>query len=130
MNQPENERLLVALEVALLDSAVRGSAAQLNDVFADEFVEFGSSGRAYTKNDIIAFLLEESSTEKGVSRRAEDIKVHWLAENSAFVNYKLVRTEPAGQKTSLRTSIWKYSDARWQMVFHQGTDTEIASPHS
>ena len=121
MDHAENERLLIALEVGLLDPTVRGSAAQLADIFAADFVEFGSSGRAYGKEDIIAYLLAESDAQRDVHRVADNFKVRWLADDAAFTTYELSRTENGNTAKSLRTSIWKFYNERWQMIFHQGT---------
>lgn len=54
MNNLENE--IKELEVKLLLPEVRHSKKQLNKLLADEFLEFGKSGRVYTKSQIIEAL--------------------------------------------------------------------------
>ena len=46
---------LKGLEEELLVPTVRKSP-RLEELLADEFIEFGSSGRIYTKNDLVAVL--------------------------------------------------------------------------
>lgn len=47
---------LLALEEELLTSEARVSESRLNELLADDFVEFGSSGRIYDKPSIIREL--------------------------------------------------------------------------
>ena len=54
---------LLALETELLDPAVRRSRSRLDALLADEFVEFGSSGRIFDKRSIIALLLAADSRD-------------------------------------------------------------------
>lgn len=65
---------LKELEELLLVSAVRKSA-RLVELLADEFVEFGSSGRVYTKDDLVAALHAESP----VVQTTSDFRVAMLA---------------------------------------------------
>jgi hypothetical protein len=46
-----------ALEQSLLTPTVRSSAEELDRVLSDDFLEFGSSGRAYTKEQVIPLAL-------------------------------------------------------------------------
>ena len=121
MDKTENERLLIALEVGLLDPTVRRSATQLADLLAPDFVEFGSSGEVYTKEEMIAQLLRETDGGSSVERTGEDFVVRWLGNGSALLTYRASRNDQDGQTTSLRASIWRHFNARWQLIFHQGT---------
>jgi uncharacterized protein DUF4440 len=51
------QALLCSLEERLLEPSVRSAADELTDWLADEFVEFGSSGRVYDKPPVIDALL-------------------------------------------------------------------------
>ena len=56
MQRPEASLLsqLQALEVELHQPEVRGDAARLDALLHDDFQEFGRSGTAYAKSDIVA----------------------------------------------------------------------------
>ncbi len=97
------------LEESLLTVEVRSSAEALDGIVSDEFVEFGSSGRTYTKRDVIAQMLTAPSVVVGVT----DFKVQKLTADVALATY---RTEG-----SLRSSIWRREGDRWRIIFHQGT---------
>ena len=51
------------LEEQLSTPAIRASADALDRLISDEFVEFGSSGRIYTKQDVIAQLLANPNSQ-------------------------------------------------------------------
>lgn len=103
------------LEESLLQSTVRKSelVAQL---LSEDFVEFGSSGRTFTKAQIIISL----HAEPPVKFTATEFNVKLLAPLCALVTYRACHhSEPP--VFSLRSSIWQQNNGQWQMVFHQGT---------
>ena len=111
---------LRALEESLLLPDVRKSR-QLVELLADDFVEFGSSGRTYTKADLVATLQAETP----VTQTTSDFNVARLAPTVALLTYRIRRhSEPPVD--TLRCSVWQQSGERWQMVFHQGTVTRSA----
>lgn len=50
-----------------------------------------------------------------------DFNIHPLSEDAVLTTYR-IHDETRNQET-LRSSIWKWKDGRWQMFFHQGTVT-------
>ena len=110
------------LELSLLAPFIRQSVEQLNLLLADDFLEFGSSGNAYNKQDIIKLLpLEEARTF-----RVSDFAVKELSNEVVLATYKTTENK----LSALRASIWKYSNDRWQMVFHQGSKCEVVENES
>jgi hypothetical protein len=119
---PAEAVLLRQLEEELLKPEVRGSAERVGQLLADEFVEFGSSGLAYDKAQIIEALQQETANA-AIRITLTEFAARRLAPEVFLVTYRTVRqggpdTAPAAR---LRSSIWKVIDGRWQMVFHQGT---------
>ncbi len=109
------------LEEKLFDQKVRGTPEALAAILADGFFEFGRSGRAYTKDEIIRSLAAEAR-EKAQVLSASDYKLTALADDVALLTYRSVgKHDDATERHSLRSSVWKLIDGRWQMVFHQGT---------
>jgi hypothetical protein len=109
------EKELEDLEIALLRSDVRKSN-RVAELLADEFIEFGASGRTFTKAQIIASLQTESAAERSVN----ELKVRVLAPHLALVTYRVHRNAQPNVE-SLHSSIWQQRNGQWQMVFHQGT---------
>jgi hypothetical protein len=110
------------LEESLLDTAVRRDKKKLRSVLAQNFLEFGSSGRTWTRNSIIELLSRETAF---FPPAIEDFRCEFLSEHVALVTYRTVRTEPESGEvlSSLRSSIWTRESGEWRMRFHQGTRT-------
>ena len=114
--------LLRYLEEQLLEPAVRTSADRVGYLLADDFIEFGSSGRVFNKRQIIEALQQEAG-DSAPRVLLADFTVRQLASDAMLVTYRATsedRDEDRGG-SRLRSSVWKLIDGRWQMVFHQGT---------
>jgi len=109
------------LEERLLRPDVRKSAQAVADLLADEFMEFGSSGRIFDKQQIIAALQDEPTIQQSLL----DFKTIVLAPEVVLTTYRAVRRTMERQATyTLGSSIWRLDEGRWQMLFHQGTLTK------
>ena len=110
------------LEEELLRPEVRRSRAALEALLAPEFLELGSSGRAYDRAAIVAAL----AVEVPAAVRIEDFAVRELTPDVALVTYRSVRSDATGgaPTAAWRSSIWcRAADGGWQLTFHQGTPT-------
>lgn len=109
------------LETRLLRPEIRRSPAALTELLADEFVEFGSSGRSYTRAEIIEKLVEEEP----FTYRIDDFITRSLTPEIVLVTYRITLgaqgDEP--EQSSLRSSLWRCFEGAWRMIFHQGTRT-------
>jgi len=111
---------LKSLEESLLDPTNRRNPEQVSTLLADDFLEFGSSGRTFNK----AAILEEFRNEP--PRRASllsDFAIRSLAPDVMLVTYRTTRCDSSGQITHhvQRSSIWISRNGTWQITFHQGT---------
>ena len=116
VNQPvPAEELLQKLEESLLEPSVRKSE-RVQELLADQFVEFGSSGQVFNQSQVMAMLHAESS----VAADASEFRVQFPSPEVALVTYRACR---AGEPSihTLRSSVWKQAQGRWQRVFHQRT---------
>jgi hypothetical protein len=105
------------LEERLLLPSVRASPNEVATLLADEFVEFGSSGRIYDKQQIIRLLQEERGEAQ---LTLVEFSARRLAADIVLVTYRVVESR------TIRSSIWNFQKGRWRMVFHQGTKSENA----
>lgn len=113
------ERLLEKLERQLLESQARKSGL-VTELLAEEFVEFGSSGRQFNKAQTVAALQAEAPIQVTTTQ----FKVRLLSPQIALVTYRAQRhSEPPVH--TLRSSIWQQREGQWKMVFHQGTRTTV-----
>ncbi|WGV25866.1 DUF4440 domain-containing protein [Halotia branconii] len=115
------KKLLYNLEKLLLQPDLRKSAPDVADLLADEFIEFGSSGRIFDKQQIIENLQNETLTRRSITKFNTSV----LAAGVVLVTYCVVRYNTSGEQPvySLRSSIWKLVNDQWKIVFHQGTLT-------
>lgn len=110
---------LRACERELLDPAVRRDRERVSALLAEDFVEFGSSGKVWTREGILDLL----ATEDFEPPVMEDFECCEIAEGVALVTYKTIRTnaETGEMSVTLRSSIWSKGSGVWRMRFHQGT---------
>ncbi len=118
-NQALIKEQLRLLEERLLEPEVRRSVKELEILLADDFIEFGSSGRIYNKQQVIDGLLISPTVQITIM----DFEIKLLALGVVLATYRVIKRNNQGGETnySLRSSIWKLHEGRWQMVFHQGT---------
>ncbi|RKX31944.1 MAG: DUF4440 domain-containing protein [Candidatus Zixiibacteriota bacterium] len=114
---------LYHLEESLHQPEIRRSPEKLQKLLADDFVEFGSAGCVYDKQSIVEALGAESTLQINIT----DFHAISLSPNTALVTYRAAVSKSDGgpAKHSLRSSIWRQRNTTWQMVFHQGTPTQM-----
>lgn len=121
----ELEREIRSLEERLLDRRVRSDPALLRELLAEEFLEHGSSGRTWSR----AEMIEALRAERGELRfRLHDFRARRIASGAVLATYRLL-TEPEPPeppRASLRSSLWVQRGGRWVIVFHQGTRTSVS----
>jgi glyoxylase I family protein len=84
----------------------------LQALVADDFLEFGASGKTWTAGDVRETLATEAPRDVPM----EDFAVARIATGVALVTYR--SRDP---RHARRASIWVRRQGRWRMVFHQGT---------
>ncbi len=110
------------LEESLLQPDVRKSD-ELVALLTDDFVEFASSGRVYTKADLVAALQAERPSVQTTS----NFKAKFLGPEAALLTY-IIRLDATPPVFTLRSSVWQLRGQQWQMVFHQATLTPSPEP--
>ncbi len=123
MSLHELGQVLLEFEQELLTPQVRASNTRLNELLADEFVEFGSSGRTWDKQSIIEELAQQESAEKF---QVENFNVVSASDDTALLTYLCIVRSASDEvlRKSNRSSLWKLIDGSWKLVFHQGTNTK------
>ncbi|MGE7915861.1 DUF4440 domain-containing protein [Lysinibacillus xylanilyticus] len=90
------------------------------NILADNYREFGSSGTIYDKL-IQLNSLENEGGFQNIPFVVSDFAIQQLAPYIVHATY--CTTSIASDKKSLRSSIWVLRDSEWKMYFHQGTPT-------
>ena len=112
------EQHLRQLEEELLQPTTRQNPERLDELLAEDFREFGSSGRVHSRGDIIEALQSESQTSITLS----NFQSKQLSEEIVLVTYTASRASGSVvTHNSLRSSVWINRTGHWQLLFHQGT---------
>jgi len=104
---------LKALEERLLDPAVRADPEAAGALLDDSFEEIGRSGTLYRRAD----LLEALHAAPGFDgpRTIRDFAARPLSDALVLVTYIVP------ESATIRSSLWRRTEAGWRMTFHQGT---------
>jgi len=103
--------MLEAFERELVCPDTRNDHARIAELLADDFEEYGSSGRVFRKSDVI------SAADFDTVYALSDFAFTDIAKGVTLVKYKSV---VSGQP-SLRSSIWVKASGAWQLLHHQAT---------
>jgi predicted enzyme related to lactoylglutathione lyase len=102
---------LIELERAMWTDATRSDPAWMDEHLTDTFTEFGWSGRAYRRDDILDEEIGPIEVDlTGVEARA-------VGGDAALVTYRSIEGRGVGN----RSSLWVRHRGRWLLEFHQGT---------
>ncbi len=105
---------LIALERAMWSEETRNDRSWMDLHLTRDFTEFGYSGRAYTRNDVLEVPIGS------IGGGLHDIAVRPLGRDAALVSYRSTQSRGVAN----RSSIWRYEDGAWRLAFHQGTPTQ------
>ncbi len=117
---------LRSLETELHTIEARRNRERMEALLHPDFVEFGRSGRRYTRADI---LNEFGPTSVLPAVRSENFDLAVLAEGIALLTYASAHEDADGKQSrhTLRSSVWVCTETGWQIRFHQGTPTAARS---
>ena len=123
MDQNTRDELRV-LEESLWRDETRFDDELMGKLFAEDFCEFGRSGRRYSRQEML--LGQNGATEIHATLPLRDFCARYLSEDIVQVSY--VSEVRYGARTELanRSSIWSRHKNGWTLRFHQGTPTTQA----
>ncbi|MAM11142.1 MAG: DUF4440 domain-containing protein [Rhizobiaceae bacterium] len=112
---------LKALEALLHQPEIRRDAAKAAALLADDFMEFGSSGKCLDKPAILAMLQAEGEREYAVE--SDGYMLFVISEDAALLTYRSFHRLPDGRAVRHvnRSSLWQEIEGNWRLRFHQGT---------
>lgn len=113
-HSPEMEQMR-ELEESLWMASTRFDRQYMDVVLADEFVEFGRSGRRYDRSEILDTPAQEIDADLA------DFTLRVIAPGAVLVTYRSVARYPSGEEHAWRASLWVWDGNRWRLHFHQGT---------
>lgn len=111
--------LLRRLEESLWRPETRWDREHMERVLAPEFVEFGRSGRIWSRDQILA----AAPIPLEVRLPLPAFHVTFPSEDVALVTYRSDVVQPEPSQAN-RSSLWRRESGTWRLVFHQGTPVE------
>jgi tRNA (guanine37-N1)-methyltransferase len=119
-------RQLRRLEKSLWRQETRCDLAYQDVVFADDFTEYGHSGRVYERAEIL--MGADHVWDIGAAPPISALFVRFLCADTALVTYTSRVTRNGVAEHANRSSIWsRGGQLGWQLRFHQGTPTSIGA---
>lgn len=114
---------ILQLENDLLKAEVRKSPKRINELLANDFIEFCSSGDEYHYKDGDVFQAQDDDST--LDWEISDFQIKEISNDCILSLFKLIKHDVVDEnkKYSLRSSIWRNYDGKWKMFFHQGTLT-------
>ena len=82
-----------------------------------DYWEVGASGRRYGHDHILDILDERYASPHEELWETSDFHCRELAADLYLLTYTLIE----GRRTTRRATIWRHTELRWQIVYHQGT---------
>jgi hypothetical protein len=116
LTNDEIERLR-ALEEELWREETRFDHRRMAEVIADDFFEFGRSGRVYGREDTLAIPRQPIAATLPLP----DFQARMLGRDVAQVTYNSAVTYGGVVQRARRSSIWSRVGSEWTLRFHQGT---------
>ena len=117
----ETTRALIAAEPVFHQRAVIFDEASFDAAVAPDFEEIGASGHCYPRDQVRRVVLARIAGTRPDSLdpgwRIADAEVRTLGPGVAQVRYTLHESHRITQ----RSTIYRWTPAGWQVVFHQGT---------
>ncbi|MDZ7913456.1 MAG: hypothetical protein U5O16_16725 [Rhodococcus sp. (in: high G+C Gram-positive bacteria)] len=116
---------LMEFEPLFHRTRVAMSRAEFDAVVDPEFREIGASGARYTR-DYVQSVVERRRLLGEVNDAAE---LGWTVDRPALsriapdlylVTYRLAQAH----RVTERSSVWRFTESRWTVLFHQGTVVE------
>jgi hypothetical protein len=107
------------LEEELWQEATRFNLHYMEQILADDFFEFGRSGRIHQRQDILNMPAGPIEAVLPLP----DFHIRLLDSDTAHVTYKSAVTHNGITEYANRSSIWSRTIDGWKLRFHQGTTT-------
>lgn len=109
--------MLTQLEENMWREVTRFDIRFQETFFAPDFLEFGRSGRVYTRDQVIRNVAQPIQAVLPLP----DLAIRLLDENTAQLTYNSAVTYDGVVEHARRSSIWSRTKDGWVMRFHQGT---------
>jgi hypothetical protein len=128
IRKTEDHLLAVQGELAALEPIFHhpelGTSREAYEAMTEaSFWEVGASGRCYSREEVIATLLDRYSAPYEDIWETSDFCCQELAHDLYLLTYTLVQER---KRITRRATLWRRASTGWKIVYHQGTIAEQA----
>ena len=113
----EDRATLTRLEEAMWREETRFDMQFMERTLAPDFLEYGRSGRTYTRAQSLAVPRQTTDAVLPLP----NLRIRLIDEHTAQVTYDSAVTYDGMVEHGHRSSIWSRTPFGWVMRFHQGT---------
>lgn len=106
------------LELKLLHENMQVNPSLVDELIASDFEEINSHGRYCSRQQALQWLKTKDNAQRW---QLLNFRIKVLSDELVLATYQIQEVRPDAKASSTRSSIWRYSNTRWQLVFHQGT---------
>ena len=117
MISPKDIDELRKLEESLWIAQTRFDQAYMEQILSPEFVEFGRSGKVYSREDTLSAAYRDIRCTLPL----KNFTAQLIGANVFLVTYMSETISDGEVLVANRSSIWIKTPQRWQLRFHQGT---------
>lgn len=104
---------IIQLEKELHSFECRKSVQRLDELLSEDYLEIGTSGKTYNKQD----QLEKLPAAEDINIMSSDFEAREIANNIVQISYQT----NINDVNSKRSSLWRKEGESWRMIFHQST---------
>ncbi|MCF6322046.1 MAG: DUF4440 domain-containing protein [Rhizobiaceae bacterium] len=122
MSKLEEIEEIRRLEESLWQAEFRYDNQNMDNILAPDFVEFGRSGKIYSRSE----MFFDSGTSGNIEAMLPlpGFKACHIGDGVLLVTYVSELVRDGKTLRSNRSSIWRRSNDGWQLRFHQGTPVD------
>jgi len=113
----EDKNILERLEHDLWRESTRFDSAYMDKIMAEDFFEFGRSGRIHSRESCIS----QESVQINAVIPLQNLTIRMITEDVAQVTYNSSANYDGVEEKGRRSSIWSKTNGQWELRFHQGT---------
>lgn len=113
----EVERQLRQLEEELWRPETRFDPVRMRELLAEDFLEFGRSGRVYGRDEALAVPAQEIPATLPLPA----FELRLVHPDVALLTYETDVAYATGRERARRSSLWTRTLDGWRLRFHQGT---------
>lgn len=112
--------LIQQLELSLLQIDLTAHPELIDELLAEDFEEIDHQGTVRSRSDVINWLTRKDSS---IHWAFKDFRIKAVSGDVVLAIYSLHKPDQPDAESggSTRTSLWRYRNNQWKMVFHQAS---------